>query len=111
MNIDVTGHHVDVTQAMRAYVGDKLTRIERHFDSVNKAHVILSVEKLIHKAEATVSMPGSNPVFAEAQDSNMYAAIDALTDKIDRIANKRRAKVIDHHNREARRGEVHMAVE
>lgn len=108
MKIDVTGHHVDVSDSIRHYVGGKFDRVERHFDSVSKAHVILTVEKLIHKAEATVSVPGSGPVFAEAHDENMYAAIDALTDKIDRIVKKRREKVTDHHNREARRGEVHL---
>lgn len=108
MKIDVTGHHVNVTEAMRQYVGGKFERVERHFDNVSKAHVILTVEKLLHKAEATVSVPGTGPVFAEAQDENMYAAIDALTDKIDRIVKKHRSKVTDHHNREARRGEVHL---
>lgn len=107
MNIDFTGHHVDVTPALKNYVSSKFERVERHFDNINKAHVILSVEKLQQKAEATINLAGG-PIFAESNDSNMYAAIDSLTDKLDRMVKKRRAKVTDHHSREARRGEVHL---
>lgn len=110
MNIDLTGHHVEVTPALRNYVNSKFERVERHFDKLSKAHVILTVEKLSQKAEATINMAGG-PIFAESDDSNMYAAIDSLTDKLDRIVKKRREKVTNHHSREARRGTVHLEVE
>lgn len=108
MNIDLTGHHLDVTPALREYVNSKLERVERHFDNISNAHVVLSVEKLKQKAEATLNARGGQ-VFAEAVDGNMYAAIDALTDKLDRLVKKRREKVTDHHNREAQKRDVHAA--
>jgi len=58
MQIDVTGHHVDITEAMRSYVGEKFQRLERHFDHVTDVHVVLSVEKLRHTAEATIHITG-----------------------------------------------------
>ena len=96
MQIDITGHHVDITAALRDYTTEKLARLERHFDKVSKVHVILSVEKLRHTAEATVSANGSS-LFATAEELDMYAAIDALIDKLDRQANKLKEKRIDQH--------------
>lgn len=96
MNIDITGHHVDITPALREYTTEKMARLERHFDRISKIHVILSVEKLRHKAEATVSTNGAN-LFANAEEADMYAAIDALVDKLDRQANKLKEKRIDQH--------------
>ena len=77
MQLNVTGHHVDVTPSMHDYVSQKLERLERHFDHVTNVHVILSVEKLRQKAEATLHISGGN-LFADAQDEDMYAAIDAF---------------------------------
>ena len=77
MQLNVTGHHVDVTPSMHDYVSQKLERLERHFDHVTNVHVILSVEKLRQKAEATLHISGGN-LFADAQDEDMYAAIDAM---------------------------------
>lgn len=96
MHIDITGHHVEITPALRDYATEKMTRLERHFDRVSKMHVILSVEKLRHKAEATVSANGDT-LFANAEEDDMYAAIDALIDKLDRQANKLKEKRIDQH--------------
>ena len=87
MQINLTGHHVDVTPPMREYVTSKMERLERHFDHVTNIHVILSVEKLRHKAEATLHVSGGN-LFADAIEEDMYAAIDALTDKLDRQVKK-----------------------
>ena len=98
MKINITGHHIDLTDSMRNYVNDKMDRIERHFDLVNTAHVILSVEKLRQKAEATLTLKGSK-VFAEAVDEDMYAAIDALVDKLDRQVKKHKEKITNHHKR------------
>ena len=96
MQIDITGHHVDITPALRDYTTEKMARLERHFDKVSKIHVILSVEKLLHRAEATVSANGAS-LFANAEEPDMYAAIDSLIDKLDRQANKLKEKRIDQH--------------
>jgi len=100
MQLDVTGHHVDITQALRDYVTSKLDKVARHFDLVNDAHCILTVEKLRHKAEATVSVNGGK-IHAEATEEDMYAAIDAQADKLERRVRKYKEKLVDHHAREA----------
>lgn len=99
MLLDVTGHQMNITPALRTYVTDKLGRLERHTDKLNKMHVILSVEKLRHKAEAHMNLPG-NSLFADAVDGDMYAAIDALADKLDRQVKKHQQKRVDHHQSE-----------
>ena len=99
MQLNVTGHHVDVTTPMHDYVSQKLERLERHFDHVTNVHVILSVEKLRHKAEATLHISGGN-LFADAQDEDMYAAIDAMVDKLDRQIKKHKEKMTDHRRSE-----------
>lgn len=83
MNLNVSGHHLDVTPAIRAYVSGKLERITRHFDHVIDAHVILSVDKLMQKAEVTLHVRGKD-IHAECVDADLYAAIDLLVDKLDR---------------------------
>jgi putative sigma-54 modulation protein len=99
MQIDVTGHHVDITEPMRSYVEEKFQRLERHFDHVTDVHVVLSVEKLRHTAEATIQLTGSK-LFADSTEENMYAAIDGLTDKLDRQIKKHKEKLTDHHRSE-----------
>jgi putative sigma-54 modulation protein len=96
MQLDVSGHHVDVSPALRSYVRTKFERLERHFDIATHAHVILTVEKLDRKAEATVHVSGGN-LFADAVDADMYAAIDALADKLDRQLKRHKEKLTDHH--------------
>ncbi len=100
MHIDLTGHHIDVTPALRRYVDDKIGRLQRHYDQITHVHVILSVEKLRHKAEATFHLSGAD-VHADAVDADMYAAIDALADKIDRQIKKHKEKHTNHHRSEA----------
>ncbi len=95
MQLNLTGHHVDITPALRDYVNTKLERLERHFDHVTNVHVILSVEKLRQKAEATIHVTGNN-IFAEAEEHDMYAAIDKLIDKLDSQVRKHKEKVTDH---------------
>ncbi len=99
MQINLTGHHVELTSPLRNYINSKMERLERHFDHVTNVHVILSVEKLRHKAEATVHVTGGN-LFADATEADMYAAIDALTDKLDRQVKKHKEKITDHHQSE-----------
>ena len=83
MNLTVSGHHVAVTPALRSYLENKLERVTRHFDHVIDVNVILSVEKLRQKAEVTVRVRGKD-IYAENDDEDLYAAIDALADKLDR---------------------------
>lgn len=99
MQISVTGHHVDVTDSLRNYTNEKLDKLERHFDHVTDVHVILSVEKTRHKAEATVNISGGK-LFADATKEDMYAAIDGMTDKLDRQIRKHKEKITDHHRSE-----------
>ncbi len=95
MQIDLTGHHVDITDALRGYVDNKFERLARHFDHVLNVHVILSVEKLRQKAEATLHVNGAK-VFADSVHEDMYAAIDTLIDKLDRQALKHKEKKSSH---------------
>lgn len=95
MQIKLTGHHIDITEPLKDYVDNKFSRLERHFDHVINAHVILSVEKLRQKAEATLLINGAS-VFADATHEDMYAAIDGLIDKLDRQVIKYKEKRQSH---------------
>jgi putative sigma-54 modulation protein len=95
MNLNVSGHHVEITPAIRDYVTGKMQRITRHFDLVIDVDVILTVEKLKQKAEVNVHVSGKN-IYCECDDGNMYAAIDVLVDKLDRQILKHKRKLQDH---------------
>ena len=95
MQVNLTGHHVDITDSMRAYVDEKIAKLERHCDHVTNVHVILSVEKLNRKAEATVHIAGAD-VFADSIHEDMYAAIDGLIDKLDRQVLRHKEKIKSH---------------
>lgn len=97
MNLTITGHHLEVTPALRDYVTSKLDRVIRHFDNVTATHVILSVEKLKQKADVTVHVRGRD-IHVESEDDNLYAAIDSLADKLDRQVVKHKEKLGDHGN-------------
>lgn len=99
MQTSVTGHHIEVTAALKNYVTNKFDRLNRHFDHVIGSHVILTVEKLEHKAEATIQVNGAK-LYADAIEENMYAAIDRLTDRLDRQIKKHKEKLQDHHARD-----------
>ncbi|MFM7121785.1 MAG: ribosome hibernation-promoting factor, HPF/YfiA family [Gammaproteobacteria bacterium] len=92
MQLSISGHHVDVTDALRDYAQDKILRLERHNDHVTNAHLVLTVEKQIQRAEATLHVVGGE-VFADAEAPDLYAAIDLLIDKLDRqlVRHKERA--------------------
>jgi putative sigma-54 modulation protein len=100
MQLNVTGHHIDITASLKGYVEKRFDRIERHSDHIIDVRCILTVEKLRHKAEATVLLNGAK-VYADAVDQDMYAAIDALADKLDRGVKKHKEKLSDHHASEA----------
>jgi len=96
MNLNITGHHVEVTPALREYVTGKVDKVIRHFDHVTSVHVILTVEKLVQKAEITLHVKGKD-IHADATDADLYAAIDKLVDKLDRQVLKYKDKNQDHH--------------
>ena len=100
MRIDIHGNQIEVTPALRDYVHDKLARVARHFDHHLDTRVILSVDKLEQKAEATLGTAGRT-LFAEAAAQDMYAAIDLLSDKLDRLVLKQKEKMTDHHRGES----------
>lgn len=95
MQINLTGHHVDITDALRNYVDTKFSKLERHFDHINNVHVILNVEKLMQKAEATLHLNGGE-VFATSEHQDMYTAIDGLINKLDRQVIKHKEKLSKH---------------
>jgi putative sigma-54 modulation protein len=96
MQINISGHHIELTDALKGYVTDKLNRLARHFDHITSTQVTLSVEKSRQKAEATVRFSGGE-IFADSIDQDMYAAIDLLVDKLDRQILRHKEKVKDHH--------------
>ena len=101
MYINLTGHHLYLTDPLRNYVNNKLSKLERHFEYVTKLHVVLGIEKHHHKAEATMHIAGGNgDLFANASHNNMYAAIDALASKLDRQVLRHKEKITNHHKRE-----------
>ena len=99
MQIHLTGHHVEVTPALRRYVDRKVGRVARHFDHVTSARVILTVEKQSSKAEATLHVSGAD-LFANATHHDMFAAIDLLADRIDAQVRRHKEKLTDHHRSE-----------
>ena len=99
MQISITGHHMDVTPALRSYVENKFSRLERHFDNMTNIHVVLTIEKERQMAEATINVSGGT-LFADARHEDMYAAIDSLLDKLDRQLKKHKEKLTDHHRGE-----------
>ena len=101
MQIELSGQHVEITDALRDYVNEKFERLQRHFDHMTNVHTVLSVEKTRQMAEATIHMSGNN-IFANAENENMYAAIDALVDKLDSQIRKHKEKITDHHRGDGR---------
>ena len=96
MNLHLSGHHVEITPAIRDYVAAKLERINRHFDHVIDVNVIMTVEKLDQKIEANVHLAGKE-IHVQANDADMYAAIDGLIDKLDRQVLKHKERFQPRH--------------
>ena len=95
MQLTISGHHLDVTEALREYVTTKISRLERHHDRITNTHVILSVDKLQQKAEARLHISGAD-LFADSASQDLYAAIDLLADKLDRQLIKHKEKHRNH---------------
>lgn len=98
MQVNVSGHHVEVTDSLRNYVATKLEKLERHFDRITNMSVILSVEKQRQKAESTVHISGGE-IYADAEHDDLYAAIDMMADKLDRQLIKKKEKTKDRKHR------------
>ncbi|MDO9450718.1 MAG: ribosome-associated translation inhibitor RaiA [Rugosibacter sp.] len=96
MNLNLTGHHVEITPALRDHVTLKLERVAHHFDRITSTHVILSVDKLQQKAEVTLHVKGKD-IYADATDTDLYVAIDQLAEKLDRQILKHKEKISTHH--------------
>lgn len=106
MNLNINGHHLEVTPAIRNYVIEKLDRVKRHFDHVIDASVTISVVKLVQRADVTLHVRGKD-IHAEASHENLYAAIDALADKLDRQVLRHKDKLTNHNHTPLK----HQAVE
>ncbi|MFH0257462.1 ribosome hibernation promoting factor [Vibrio rumoiensis] len=95
MQMNITGHHVDLTDALNEYVNTKFQKLERFFDHINNTHVVLRVEKLEQIAEATLHV-NQGEIHASSQSENMYASIDDLVDKLSRQLSKHKEKLSSH---------------
>lgn len=95
MQINLTGHNIEITDSLRLYIEEKFTKLERHFEQINNVHIILKVEKTNQIVEAKLHL-NRGEVFATAEHEDMYAAIDSLVDKLDRQVIKHKEKLIRH---------------
>ena len=96
MQINITGHHIDITDGLREHIKEKMQKLTRHFDHATRANVILTVEPhKINRAEAEIHVPNNN-FFAKDEKDDMYAAIDSMVDKLDRQILKYKEKMTDH---------------
>jgi putative sigma-54 modulation protein len=96
MHIDITGQHIEITDAIRQYVTDKTARLDKHFDNIISAHVILKVEKIEHSAECTLAVGGGPTLHAQETRDDLYAAIDGMLDKLDRQVRRHKSKLTEH---------------
>lgn len=101
MKLHVVGHKLEVTRPIHDYIEQKFERLARHLDSLTEVHVGVSVEKLVHRADATVRVPHQKALHAEAEGQDLYAAIDVLADKLDQQVRKIKEKITDHHRADA----------
>ena len=95
MQVSITGRHLEVTDSLKAHVEEEISKLKRHFDHVTDVHVILGVEKMEQKVEATVQISGAT-LFAEDHQEDMYVAIDNMVDKLDRQIIKHKEKISAH---------------
>lgn len=107
MNLTISGHHLEITPALRTYVAEKLDRITRHFDQVVDIKVLLTVDKIKEKdqrqkAECNIHVKGKD-IFAETSHADLYAAVDELADKLDRQVLRYKDKAQEHHHATAKR--------
>ena len=95
MQLHISGHHLDITQAIKQHTNEKLSKIKHHFDNVMNVNMILEVQKDVQKAEATIHLSGAD-LFAKAQSTDMYVSIDQLINKLDSQIIKHKEKLHNH---------------
>ncbi|MFP1723749.1 ribosome hibernation promoting factor [Lonsdalea quercina] len=95
MQLNITGHHVEITDALREFLNTKFAKLEQYFDRINQVYVVLKVEKIQQIAEATIHVSGGE-LHATSEAEEMYAAIDLLIDKLARQLNKHKDKLKQH---------------
>ena len=95
MQLNLSGHHLDITSSIRQHTNDKLTKIKHHFDNIINVNMILEVQKDLQKAEATIHVSGTD-LFAKAESNDMYASIDKLINKLDSQIIKHKEKLHSH---------------
>ena len=95
MQLNLSGHHLDITSSIRQHTNDKLTKIKHHFDNIMNVNMILEVQKDLQKAEATIHVSGTD-LFAKAESNDMYASIDKLINKLDSQIIKHKEKLHSH---------------
>lgn len=95
MNLNITGHHLEVSPAIREYVTDKLERVVRHFDNIIDIRVVVGAQKQTQKAEITLHVKGKN-IHVDSESSDLYAAIDLAMDKLNRQVGKYKEQIQDH---------------
>ena len=95
MQLNLSGHHLDITSAIRQHTSDKLTKIKHHFDNIMNVNMTLEVQKDLQKAEATIHVSGAD-LFAKAESNDMYASIDQLINKLDSQIIKHKEKLHNH---------------
>jgi len=95
MQLNITGHHIEITDGLREFTQGKFAKLEHYFDRINQVYIVLTVEKVQQIAEATVHVNGGE-LHATAEHEDMYAAIDALVDKLVRQLNKYKDKLKQH---------------
>lgn len=101
MQINITGHQLDLTESLKAHVNEKLSKLERHFDHINTIEVVLNVNKIRQHAEATIDAKGIS-IHANAETENMYSSIDLLAQKLDSQVIKHKEKLADHRQKEGK---------
>ncbi|HIM58371.1 MAG TPA: ribosome-associated translation inhibitor RaiA [Gammaproteobacteria bacterium] len=95
MQLSISGHHLDVTEAIKRHSTEKFSKIKHHFDHLININMILEVAKDVQKAEATIHVSGAD-LFAKAESDNMYTSIDQMVNKLDSQIKKHKEKLSNH---------------
>lgn len=96
MQITISGHGLEITQAIRDYAQEKLEKLKKRGQGITRINVIFNVEKLLQVAKATLHLPGTE-IHARSESSDLYSAIDDLSEKLEHQITKHKEKSHDHH--------------
>ena len=95
MQITTTFRHLDPSDALKSYAEEKLERVNKYIDEPVVAQVFMTVEKIRHCAEVTITAKGIT-IKASEETNDMYSAIDAVVDKIERQLRRYKERIKDH---------------